>query len=204
MNQKIIYIYWKHLFEQILLITKIIGSQQFDNEITQHVKTFWSKYNLTFGFQIEHKPEHTGSKLFFLKKAHYSIKTFKDGTIYKFRGLNEETNKNNLYYKLANYFFLESEKKWCITEDDLHFEDERLSTCKDYLKSLHSTEGVIQPASIIKTKSIFKLNSDDLVVNTYKQHKNRSEKDYAIMLLTKDPADVFRKRFKDHKNRLKK
>ena len=53
MNQKIIYIYWKHLFEQILLITKIIGSQQFDNEITQHVKTFWSKYNLTFGFQIE-------------------------------------------------------------------------------------------------------------------------------------------------------
>ena len=112
--------------------------------------------------------------------------------------------KTTCIINLQITFYQKAKKKWCITEDDLHFEDERLSTCKDYLKSLHSTEGVIKPASIIKTKSIFKLNSDDLVVNTYKQHKNRSEKDYAIMLLTKDPADVFRNRFKDHKNRLKK
>jgi hypothetical protein len=194
---------WEHLFQQILLITTVIGSAEFDDEVTQHVKNFWFEYGLLFGFQIEHKPEHTGSMLFFIKKAHYSIKTFKKGVIYKFRGLNEKTNVDNLYYKLANYFFSEGEKKWSITEADLVYKESRLSTCKDYLKSLQSID-IIQPGFLINTNSTFKLNSDDLVVDTYKQHKNRSKIDYALMLLTKEPGDVFLKRFKDHKKRLKK
>lgn len=194
---------WKYLYQQKFLITNIIGSQRYDDEITQHVKTFWLKYGLTFDFEIEHKPEHTGTKLFFLKKAHYSIKTFKKGIVYKFRGLSEINNKNNMYYKLADYIFLEGEKNWQITENDLLYQESRLSTCNDYLKLSSNSKMVLQPGTRINTMSIFKLNTDDMIVNTLKQHKNKSRKDYALMLLTNEPSDVFNKRFRDYKKRLK-
>ena len=79
------------------------------------------------------------------------------------------------------------------------YEESRLSTCNDYLnRSLG-----LQPGSTINTIATFKLNADDMIVNTLKQHKNKSKKDYALMLLTNDPADVFIKRFRDYKKRLK-
>ena len=94
-------------------------------------------------------------------------------------------------------------KKWQITQKDLLYEESRISTCKDYLKSLSSTEGIIEPAFTINTMSTFKLNSDDMIVNTLKQHQSRSKRNYALMLLTNDPDVVLIKRFRDAKKRLK-
>lgn len=126
--------------------------------------------------------------------------------IYKFRGLSQEYNHDNMYYKIADYMLGPSDQPWQISEPDLWYNDERRSTCTDYLISntLNDKTKIIMPSHIIRSLNRFKLNTDDLTVNTLHQHRNRTKKDYAGELLFNSPHQVFLKRYKDHIKRLKK
>lgn len=98
------------------------------------------------------------------------------------------------------------DQPWEITESDLWYNDQRRSTCTDYLISntLNDKTKIIMPSHIIRTLNRFKLNTDDLTVNTLHQHRNRLKQDYAGQLLINSPEEVFLKRYKDHMKRLKK
>ena len=121
--------------------------------------------------------------------------------IYKFRGLSEQYNSDNLYYKIADYILKDPPKEWSIIEKDLEYTNQRLTPCQDYLKSINCNtpnKTIIYLALMIKSISIFKLTNDDLVVNNKQQHNKRSKRNYGLLLTKQTPEKVFYKRFKDH------
>lgn len=68
---------WKAIFEEGKSPKDDVFSN-LDSMITEHVKNFWSIYNIDINFKMEHKIENTAYALSYGKKVHYCILRHED------------------------------------------------------------------------------------------------------------------------------
>lgn len=186
--------------------------QQIDKYAKEHIKSFLAYYGLEMDYEVEHKLEHTASKLFYIKKAHYVLQKFDtDKIIYKVRGTSEK--ENPIYLQLANKYF-KSQQNDDDYDNDLQLESltSRITTIFDYktskkkaLKSSIKGDFTCQiqlPGRNIFEKKIFRLNSLDLPYRNEKEFKQRhsvkNNTDYGPLLKSKPFEEVFQQRNSDY------
>lgn len=114
-------------WDELIQIDDII----LDNEVEDHLTKFWAFYGLKIPYKFEHKTEHKGSKLFYIKKAHYSLLTINGKIIHKYRGVGSE-REGAIYHRIAENILLGKEFKLKSLEEN----ESRLSKISDYLKSI--------------------------------------------------------------------
>jgi len=160
-----------------------------------HIEDFLRKYGLTPNYAIQHKEENTSTQIFYIKKAHYVLKTFREALMYKIRGTKEKDNPT--YLQIASNVL---HKK--MEEVQLNTETTKINTYKDYLKTKDTMEPLI-PGRSRKEIITFKLTNQDLPYNNYnefrKRNKKENQKDYGPLIVTNDFETIHLLRLKEYK-----
>lgn len=203
---------------------------EFQNEIdtlvSDHIKTFLAHYNLKMNYNVEHKMENTGKYLFYIKRAHYIIKSLTNNIIYKIRGTSEKNNPvylqiaEKLFEKLENYESnhdegtfstkgsFASETNIGFILDKLDVQEMRLNSLNDYKMSKKKGGKILVPGFSRIDTLIFKLDNLDLPFKNEKEMKQRKSvkyyKDYGPLLLEKSWDEVQQIRIQEYQNLHKK
>jgi hypothetical protein len=126
-----------------------------------HIKKFWANYNEPIQYNIEHKHEHTATKMLYFKKAHNLRSNYKNDITIKIRGLdsNEET--------LIKQIYLDSLHDPNIEIKNIEYEIQETNTIKDYLSDENK-----KPGHRRKEKRIMKHSITD---NSFKNSETKQK-----------------------------
>ena len=102
-----------------------------------------------------------------------------------------------MYIKMAEYF-LGDDKTWDVKEEDFIYTTERISTCKDFLRTSKDGNKGMEPGYNMTIDNDFKITNEDLIVDNLKQHKSRSKIDYSRSLLTLRPEQALKLRYESY------
>ena len=127
---------WKTIFETNSF-DEIPYYQNLDENVEEHLARFWSSYDLTIPYQVEHKKENTGMKMVYFKRAHYAILKRNQEILYKFRGLhlNSVEDENPTFFKLAKALLVD-DSEFRLDEKNTVYNTTELNTINDYFQSL--------------------------------------------------------------------
>ena len=166
--------FFKELFEQR-------NFSDVDELALQHVREFYKAYDLEFQYnKLEHKPEHTAIKMFYLRKADNAVLVADDEGKFsrifrKTRGIkHNETHPHPLRIMLDEGLMGDDNPKLPTTE----FVDEQIVSPSDY-KRMHTKAQIeaneIQciPGHSVSTVRHVKFHNTHYPVDTIKEYKQR-------------------------------
>ena len=152
-----------------------------DELALQHVREFYKAYDLEFQYnKLEHKPEHTAIKMFYLRKADNAVLVADDEGKFsrifrKTRGIkHNETHPHPLRIMLDEGLMGDDNPKLPTTE----FVDEQIVSPSDY-KRMHTKAQIeaneIQciPGHSVSTVRHVKFHNTHYPVDTIKEYKQR-------------------------------
>jgi DNA polymerase family B len=157
--------------------------QSLDQNVEEHLASFWSSYNLSIPYKVEHKLENTGTKMVYFKRAHYAILKLDGSILYKFRGLHETEKEvdNPTYFQLAKSL-LKGDGYFVFNNENTVFLEHELNTINDFFMSkkkvlINGDGSVIEAKNILIpgfsriNKKIFHYNLSDMPSLTSKMYK---------------------------------
>lgn len=134
--------------------------QNLDQNVEEHLTTFWKCYDLSIPYKVEHKKENTGLKMVYFKRAHYAIMKMNGDILYKFRGMHENSVKeeNPTFFKLSEAL-LKEVPKFQLDDENTVFKTTELNTINDYFMSLKRIKKRMDEN--IQKKCISNIESED-------------------------------------------
>ena len=144
-------------------------SLNLDSLVTNHLNEFWSHYNISFQYNIEHKPDHLSIKTSYLKKGNYALKTYNPneknwtGRVFKIRGQKEFCNdvKNPIFVFFENILNNEDE-----FPQNLDYKHSSLLKLKTWLqKNNLNKEFDIRPGEVLVSDRKWRLNNSFMPFN---------------------------------------
>lgn len=166
-----------------------------DKYANNHIKNFWSQYNLVFSVEVEHKLSRTSLKLSYMNKAHYMMLTYNiketsySNKIFVIRGFHKdsEIEYQNPIYSLLEFILDNSpqnDKNFIIPNDLKYYEKSllKISSWKNSFKidnfyQYSSTYGVDKkPGDVIIIERQYRLYNTHCFIYVYKEFQKRSNK----------------------------
>ena len=145
-------------WEELIQTDKI--PNDVDAIVKNHIDQFWKNYDLQFPYDVEHKAEHFGSKIIYLKQAHYGILRADGNIVFKCRNVHrtEDVNdpKTSTFQFLMETGLQENRLSEVCWLQKFH-EDHRLATLFDYFLSWKK---------IIKGKDVQSVRPGDQIVES--------------------------------------
>lgn len=131
---------WKLLFSTNSLNENSFY-QNLDQKVEEYLADFWSSYDLSIPYKVEHKLENTGVKIVYFKRAHYAILRLDGSILYKFRGLHETEGEaeNPTFFKLSKAL-LTDDFDFQLDNQNTVFKTMELNTINDYFQSKKKIE----------------------------------------------------------------
>jgi len=185
---------WNELFEGKKTIKDF---PNIDTLAKNHIDEFWKNYDLEIPYDVEHKIENIGKKLFFIKKAHYSILKCEGTLSHTYRGVNKD-EENPIYHQLAKEVLMGIPRDIKTLESTTSY----IRRINDYLddKKKGNKEPIL-PGFNQNKRKIFKLTNDDLPSKNQIHHikKKLSQTDYALEILSsKSIKEILINRIQDY------
>ncbi len=171
--------------------------------VMEHVKNFLKVYELNLDYELEHKSENDGIKLFYTKKSHYSILLPNKKIIYKARGTSISDNPTLM--KVAENELLGSKNSISVKGTKT-----RLTTINDYKKSVMKStvdpsHSVLYPGYSVIEETTFRFDGLDLPYSTLEEYQRRQKQntDVGYLIENNDFGTIFKRRNDNYvKNRL--
>lgn len=182
-----------------------------DEKINTHIQLFWKNYDFKIPYVLEHKFEHFGNRIIYIKSGNYGILPFLQpdrnslSIIFKCRGIfYVDLKKNSLddsrisvYQKLFNHLLLKDP----FVIDTLSHKSTRIATIHDFFinekKRLvdRSIEQIFPGDTVLETET-FQFTVNERSSTSLAMYKNliRNKKNFANLLLnnTKNFDEMFK------------
>jgi len=110
---------------------KIAILELMNKKVEKHITEHWNLYQVPLPVRLEHKIEHIALRLFYLKKAHYMIRTPEGHFLQKVRGV--DASANSTIRKIGSIILYDT----LVEAISLQHQEEHLNTVTDYLNSIN-------------------------------------------------------------------
>lgn len=180
-------------------------NEKIDFLANQTIKEFWAYYDLMVPYEFEHKFEHTAKSMFYLKKAHYSMKLLDGKILHKYRGVNLSAQQMKpIYHQIAETILSSPEKTFQLPS--LKIVEKKIQKIGSYLSTPKKENGVL-PGYLKEEIYQFKLTDEDFPsvnLKHYLSQKKNSQDWAGEFLKEKFITFVLTQRIQHYKTSLEK